>query len=403
MYRFLITACTSLMLTTAAWGDATPSAKLSPNGLEATINVLEYLPTRSNDEHFTLGVANFLRGIESAFQHRYRTGMVDDTLDIPSLALPLPPNPNADPFTPDTIERIFGDVDSHMTKARAALDQISGDVALNLDLAELWLDIDANGTRNLGEGLGELGVLLALPAWESEAAIEQLADSPLAVVRLDTADVHWLSAYTHLMSGTANLALAFDPTTALTDVMTGDARLNDLRGGPAVAQFVTRDDANTLFIISSLIATLEQQPDVSRTRAAHAHLLEMMRDSETFWRLVEAETDNLNEWVPNDRQTAALPLEMPKGTGAAWQAVLKDTTSLLEGDLLVPHWLMNDTAGINLKSWTIDPEPIDIIGYIQGHALAKYMEQGSVADFQTLSDFNRVTGNAAGLFMLFLN
>jgi hypothetical protein len=31
------------------------------------------------------------------------------------------------------------------------------------------------------------------------------------------------------------------------------------------------------------------------------------------------------------------------------------------------------------------------------------MEQGSVADFQTLSDFNRVTGNAAGLFMLFLN
>lgn len=79
MYRFLITACTSLMLTTAAWGDATPSAKLSPNGLEATINVLEYLPTRSNDEHFTLGVAHFLRGIETAFQHRYRTGMVDDT------------------------------------------------------------------------------------------------------------------------------------------------------------------------------------------------------------------------------------------------------------------------------------------------------------------------------------
>jgi len=78
------------------------------------------------------------------------------------------------------------------------------------------------------------------------------------------------------------------------------------------------------------------------------------------------------EFIPNDRQSSALGFDFPQGIGDSWLEVLKDAEDVLTGDLLLPHWRLGDTAGLNLDLLLNDPPNIDIIGLFHGYSLAPY-------------------------------
>lgn len=134
-----------------------------------------------------------------------------------------------------------------MKIAREALDR-SPPKPFELDIADIWIDVDANGERDEGENASQLlGPLLFSNRQLREM---QLNSDFSAVIRFDEADADWLAAYTHVFSAIANFALAFDPTTVVREMREQRALLEN------APQIEYTFDENAL---TEEIASLERQ------------------------------------------------------------------------------------------------------------------------------------------------
>ncbi|MEM7723853.1 MAG: hypothetical protein AAF376_16000 [Pseudomonadota bacterium] len=398
----LLTACFAL----PSHAETDLGQRIADLGLAGAIADLEALETPTPSDAFALSASHFLRGIERSFQTRYHYGLTENEVDIPGLGVELDDNPNPSPFDPEVLERLFTNLQTDMAQARGILPAGEA-VSVTLNPQDLWFDINANGQRDRGEGFVETAMAALISRRDFERMQEDLgkvaADTEL--IHFDLADTYWLEAYTHLMSGTADMVLAFDPTSAITEVYGANLRMF---GPPREHSGWFMDDREAN-LIAAIIAVLETQPDANRTQAAHRHFLAMMEANTLFWQAVGAETDNANEWIPNPNQTAALPIEIPSDIGPAWQAVLADARAVLTGDLLIPHPRSQRDAtrapvqGINIAAWMQDPVPVDIVGYIHGHALEPYFETGPVFNPAALEQFADLTGGNFGIFMIWLN
>ena len=129
----------------------------------------------------------------------------------------------------------------------------------------------------------------------------------------------------------------------------------------------------------------------------------MIAENKTFWAGIEAETDNVKEWIPNASQTAALGFEMPPAAGMAWQVILTDVESLLNGDLLIPYWRLGAMGGVNMQKLFMDPPVFDIVTWIQGHGLLPYLERGPVISTDSIEQFEDLTGGDIMLFSFLFN
>lgn len=148
---------------------------------------------------------------------------------------------------------------------------------------------------------------------------------------------------------------------------------------------------------------MNQQPDATHTRAAHAHLLNMIAENKVFWAGIEIETDNTNEWIPNQNQSAALGFELDPETGAVWQEILTDAEALLNGELLIDYWRISPAGGVNVQKLFMNPPPVDIVTWVQGAGLLPYLERGAVITSANLRRFESLTGGNPLLFSFLLN
>jgi len=397
--RFAMTLCLVVFATSAQAQNTSPFAR---QGLAQTEQQLAGLQAPTADDLFALGAVRFLRAIEKTLQFRWQHNAVLESIDLPVLRLPIEANPDAQPFYPGLITDLFTTLLTDLESSRAALSAVPDgeDVALEIDLAELWFDVNINGRRDTGEGVLEVGAATLMPRANFDQTGEANANS---LVRFDTADMAWLTAYSHLLSGVGELVIAFDPTEAIATVMNAKAEMIELRGDfPVEFNFNTQfgDQVDQFALIYGAI---NQQPDASRTRAAHAHFLSMIAENKLFWAGIARESDNVNEWIPNPRQTAALGFEIPPGTGDAWQAILAEGESLLKGELLIPFWRIEPAGGVNLKRLFQDPPPVDIVSWIQGAGLLPYLERGPTITSQNIEVFERMVAGDTLLFALLFN
>lgn len=377
----------------------TPIADLfAAKGLAGTIAELE---TRTDPDHptqFALGAAHFLRGVEKSLQLRYRTGLTGSTMNMPVLRLPIDSNPTPEPFQPEMILQLFTDIGRDMDASRQVLSQIAGDADFHLTvpLQSLWFDINGDATRGPGEGVMEMaGPLLV--------GNRRTAFQPAEQVTFDRADAAWLLAYTHFLSAFSELAQAFPPTEAIDTVLRSS---KEMRSFMELAPPVNAFDhlfAEDVDLATMLYFALQQQPDPKHTRAIRDHLLAMIRQNRAFWRLVELETDNSAEWVPNARQTSAMGIAMAEDMAETWQTILTDAEHLLTGTTLIPHWRLGAKAGINLAKLLETPIPVEPVGWLQGSALLPYAEQGERANLASWRQFERMVRGDALLFVMFLN
>ena len=389
----------SITLATSAAAETDYSAMIAQTGLTATEANLSALSDPTPSDMFALGGVRFLGAVEGALQTLYATQINRDMAemsDLPFLRLPLPPNPEAAPFRPAVIAETFTAALDDLDGSLAALDTITDadSVGVTINTADLWFDINANGTREAGEGLFEVAA----------GQLNRDLDGTLAppVVRFDTSDAAWLSAYAHLLSGVSETILALDPTSAITRVTDSAAAMAALNDGGRQMIFMPDED-NWVDVVAMFIHAIEGQPDVDRSRKAHAHFLAMIADNLTFWSRVATETDNKLEWIPNPNQTSALPLAFPADIGSQWRMVLAEAEAVLTGDLLIPHWRLGRGAGINLAKAMQNPPDIDIIAIIQGEGVLPYLEEGTRMSGNSLRQFQRMVGGDAGLFMVILN
>ncbi|ODT60919.1 MULTISPECIES: hypothetical protein [Paracoccus] len=383
----------ALLLTACPAGAQEVSDLIARDGLSGARAALE-AQVPAPDRDLALATTRFLGGIEAAFHARHRIGATDPLVPLPLLGASLPPNPDPQPMTADFITAMMRDLSVAMQDTRDALPDAPA--TLILDLRDLWLDVDGDGTRGAGE---DLIALAALPPPEGGAQI-----------RFDGADIHWLRAYTHLIEGVATLILAFDPEPALAGRIALDAALADQFAQPPgqMARAPTFDSQAQAFgpvldRIAVVLQTLRQQPDPALTRAAGDHLRAMVAANRLFWAEVAQETDNDREWIPNEAQDAALGFDLPPGTGPLWLSILEEVDQALEGRMLIPHWRMAPGHGVDLAMWLDDPRPVDVIDWLQGSAALPYARPGLTVGRDNWDRFVDSLGGRAGLYMLLLN
>ena len=371
------------------------SAHIADQGLAATAGAIEALEAPDQADLFALGGVRFLGAIERGLQTRWRANLVDaDELGLPLLRLPIPENPQPDPFTPAIVPDLFRALIDDLAASREALARMGdAEFALRIRLDQLWFDINGNGQRDPGEGVLDVAGVLVLGQ----------PPPPKVTIQFDLADSAWLSAYTHLLTGMSQLILAFDPETAIARVLEAGDQFRSFQGAATSTGELDRMFGSIFDRAMMLWLALTGQTDAELTRAARESLLSMVADNRRFWALLEAETDNVDEWIPNERQTAALGFSLVPGTGAAWQEVLDDFEGLLTGRLLIPHWRMGDGAGINLRRLLEDPGPVDPVAWVHGVGLLPWVETGELATPEALWRFDTVTQGNGILFALLFN
>lgn len=385
----------ALALALPALAQGTTSAEIAARGIVPVADRLAALPAPTAEDRFALAGLRFLGAVERALHLRWRKGMSADATDLPIFRLEIAENPAPEPFMPQDVPDLLRALDADMAAARTALAGLeAADFGLEIRLGDLWFDVNGNGTRDAAEDV------LAIAGPSLGRGGPDMAD---VVVRFDTADAAWLAAYTHLLQGFASLALAFDPAPGIARVLDGQAQMRALQGTAPPENALDMMFGRQVDRLAMVVFTLQRQPDPALTRAARDHLLAMVAANRRFWALVQAETDNRAEWVPNDRQVSALGLDMPPGTGAAWQAVLADAEALLTGQKLIPHWRLGPGAGINLARMMDDPAPVDIPAWAQGSGVLPWAETGPRVTPEAWRAFTRIVGGDSVLFALLLN
>lgn len=399
MTHFIRTALFCLAAGSAAAQDTPQDIDLTPLvaslGLADTVMALEADPV-SPGRDFALGGVRFLLAIEKTLQLRYRHNADFGDMDLPVLRLPLPDNPQAEPFYSGLVADLFRQVVADMGAARVDLQRATGDFGVTLDLTRLWFDINGNGAPDAGETLQDA----------AGAALGQGLPQDLnaLTVRFDGADAAWLEAYTHLLEGFGHLVLAFDPTEVIEEVNTNIAQMQALRGARS-SDYYFWFTGNEEFVdaFAVLYGAVNRQPDTAHVHAMRDNLLAMVAANRRFWAMVPLETDNDREWIPSRSQVSALGITLPEDTAERWMAVLQDAEDVLLGKQLVGHWRLEGKGGVNVAKLLQDPVPVDIVTWLHGHGLLRYMEAGPVVNEGNLNRFSDMFRGDALLFMVWLN
>jgi len=83
--------------------------------------------------------------------------------------------------------------------------------------------------------------------------------------------------------------------------------------------------------------------------------------------------------------------------------VLQDGEDILNGKLLIPFWRINPAGGVNVRKMFEEPTGVDIVGWVQGYGLLPYLEQGPVANGESLRAFERLVSGRSPLFAVLFN
>jgi hypothetical protein len=337
---------------------------------------------------FARASVHFFQAVEALGQGFYKYGLWSVYKDpsgglsgLPFLRLPIPQNPHPERASYDDIRAIFGDFYARLQAIDAELAAISLDdtIDLPLDLMQVRLDFRGDG----GEGSAD-------PLW---AVLQRVSGAPIVdpnqasnlVINFDAADVVWLRGYCHLLSAITDFLLAHDWRKAF-EVSFYNVFPNS---NPEFSNLLSkRDDRATRNdgAIADLIGFIHLMnwpvAEPQRMRSALTHLEAMTALSRTTWKLILAETDDRNEWIPGPHQTPTLPgLRVTEERLRGWQSFLNEFDAVLQGKKLIPHFRFD--KGINLRRFFLEPTTFDPVLLIQGSAAAPYLEDGEMTSAET--------------------
>lgn len=372
-------------------------AELYGGRLAAAAAVAErQLETAPDDDQarFALGATRFLQAVERLGQGLYRHGLTSSEGEfgglgiLPIVRLPVPENPNPEKLTYEGFTAILDRFVADLAAADAALDPIkAGTLDLPLDIGRIRLDLDGDGSGSQDETLWRLFVQVA-------GAPELPEDADRLPVDFDRSDVPWLQGYCRLLMAIAEFPLAHDWRAAFDSTFHGlfpkaglpSSALNDKVAAARAGTGGPPGDFMQFAGIVDLVAFLHLNnwpvvaPD--RMQSVLAHLEAVPRLSRENWRLIRAETDDADEWIPSPKQSGALPgMQVTEEQVEGWMLFLDEFEALLQGRKLLPHWRFDQ--GINLRRIFTEPRTFDLVLLIQGAAALPYLEEGELTNRET--------------------
>jgi hypothetical protein len=333
---------------------------------------------------FALGGVQFMQAVERLGQSLYRHGLEPspDIFAMPFFRMPVPHNPTPESLSYEQAQAIIQRFVDDLAVAEATLAQVD-DPNANFPLAIglVRFDLDGDGVATDRESLWEV--------YRRLNNAPQLPPEEVAkfTIDFDGSDAPWLRGYSHLLMGIGEFLLAHDWHDSF------DHTFQTLfpRAGLPFQALTARsgrspDMTDDYDQIADLIAFihLNHWPVAEPERMARVlhHLESMVELSRENWRRILAESDNGREWLPNPRQTGAIPgLAVTQQRIDAWTMFLDEFGAMLKGDLLMPHWRL--AQGVNLRRVFLEPRTFDIVLWIQGSAALPYAEPGPISQRET--------------------
>lgn len=380
--------------------DAMLQRYLKPGKYEEGIRYYASNTPGSQESIFASGVLQFVRSIEKLGQSLYRHGLNSDparSFGIPFLRLPVKDNPNPEPITAEQFGAIFEQLDSDLAEVAAKLGKLSDKpFAVEIDLAEISLDFDGDGSADLT--LLELYRRYTRTAGEAADGKEERLS-----VQFDLGDGYWLLGYSHLLSSLCDIALACDGNelfNATAQLFFAKPETAFVRAKPDIPD----REGNFVDWIALIHTTRFPIGKPERLTAASDHLRQMIQCSRKSWAAIEGETDNTLEWLPNASQKSVTGAALSNEMIGAWKDFLNEGEAILDGKKLIPHWRFSGAdRGLNLRRVFAETKELDVVLWIQGSGVVPFLEQGEVTSAETWSRFQRIfQGNFIG-FAIWIN
>lgn len=376
------------------------------DGIAASRDHLAQKPD-DDEARFGLAVAEFLQSVERLGQTLHRHGALGQqsqlTRIIPFFRLPVPDNPAPAETSYEDARSLIQTFLNDLAVAEATLEKLGeSEVSLPLRFGLIRLDLDADGKATEAEALWRI-----LEAFDSRRPFppgtrrtisqeELRALSEAFVIHFDRGDAYWLQGYCHLLSAVGEYALAHETEDFF-------AVIAPYLFAKPTAPSLSSKQFNEVSPISGMPMDMGPFADAitaihrmvfpviepSRTKKALEHLEAVVALSRKTWRSIQAETDNDHEWIPNAAQQCVIPgMTVTAEMIDAWQGFLDESEAILAGETLVPHWRLRSGMGINLRKVFLEPEPFDLIGWVQGSA-TPHVQSGRCASSQRWAELQQ--------------
>lgn len=363
---------------------------------------------------FSLGVVQFLEAVEGLAQNQYRYGLLQTRLrQMPFVRLPVPLNPKPEMISYESARKMIQQFADDLAAAEATLANVDTDgVKLPLHFGRIRLDLDGDGTANEAETLWKIFQLL-------NRAVRQ-EDGEAFQITFDGGDVPWLRGYCHLLMAMSEATLAHDwhdafERTAHLFYPKVESPYEFLqKEGPG--PFNGFNAGNFLDVIAMVHLINFPVSEPKRMQSALMHLEEMIELSRESWKLIQSETDDDHEWLPNPKQTGVIPnVRVRQDMIDGWHEFLGEMEHLLNGTKLIPFWRgtpggvvagvvpINAKYGINLRRVFTEPQRFDLVLWIQGTAAMPYLEEGDRTDTAVWERLTRVFGGEFFGFAIWFN
>jgi hypothetical protein len=345
------------------------------------------------EAQFGLGLLTFAQGFEGLGQGFYRHGLDIGAGREFGLFFPVPVNPNPVPLDYGTFRGILEGFVTAMDRAETAFQAArGGDYVIPVDLMQLRLDLNGDGTADDSEMVG--GLLLSMISGDNPVTGGEAL--PSVEIGFDAADAIWFSGYTQVFAAQGDFVLAHD-FHRLFEVAfhrlfpkAGLPMQKFSRGGQVALDPET--DAAIADAIGAIHTLNWPVSDRARFQRVRERLLSVIALSRQNWDAILLETDDNRELLPSPKQTSIVPdVQITDETVAAWRATLDTAEEILNGELLVPHWRFRQ--GFDLKAWFDTSTNNDLVLLFTGPDALPYLKDGPVADVQSFAAANAVFGN----------
>lgn len=389
MFKVLL-SCVFLLIAASAWAAPDIDQILSSGQFTDGIATLELHLKQSPEDgvaRFGLGIARFLQAIESISQKLEIYEFRQRPFDREGNESPHLPAPK-ELLSYARLRKIIQELSDDLAQVEMSL-KLIGDADVKLPLHVGRIPLKLPGNRGLAMTLLPVLRNLRLGPPGNEADF---------VICFDRADVDWLRGYCHIMQGLAEFLLAYD-SQGLFDVIAH--RVFYHVQVPHEFLLEPSRNSNGGFFgdpetIMDLIAAIHMVrfpvKEPQRMSVSLEHFRQALVHSRQMWKLVFAETDNENEWIPGPNQQGAINIGITREMVENWLLALDEVDAILLGKKLIPFWRGKTERGINLRKVFLQPTTFDLVLWIQGTAAIPYLEEGDLSSFETWQKFDRAFG-----------
>lgn len=367
----------------------------------------DYLKNNSQDDkvRFGLGVIQFMSGTERLMQSLYRYGLIQNPVSeiLPFLRLPVPQNPKPQTLTYDRLQQVFQTWIDDLATVRTTLEPIKDqNLKLALRLGLIRLDFDGNGKADDKEMLWQIfNSVTGANVTEKEA--QQF------LIAFDRGDALWLQGYTHVLGAISEFLRAYDSRELFAacahlffqDIDTPHQfLLTPRRKSPQESNFSFFD---IIDLISAVHLAKFPLAEPQRMTTILNHMKSVISLSRESWKSILAETDSDREWIPNPKQTSAIPqVRVTEEMVKSWLAALDEITTILDGKKNLPFW-RDEKLSIDFARIFTEPRTFDLGSWVQGTAATPYLEKGKVTDMNVWNTMVSAFGSNLFGFVVWFN